>query len=63
MIFLDKYDQCNNCRLNNMCTYKEDYYKNKGGDYREVLKTDDQGNCQHAPFKRSQSGDYGKVDC
>jgi len=62
MIFLDKYDQCMNCELINMCQYSRDYYMNKGGNYREMLNTDNEGNCSHAPFTRKQSKDYEKVD-
>lgn len=62
MNFLDKYDQCINCNIFQVCNYSRDYYINKGGNYREYLKTDNDGNCSHAPFKRSQSIFYGKVD-
>jgi len=54
MIFLDKYDQCMNCKLLKMCQYSRDYYMNKGGKYREMLNTDNEGNCSHAPSSRKQ---------
>lgn len=62
MVFLEKYDQCMNCKLSYMCSYSRDYYMNKGGDYKEQLNVDSEGNCPHAPFSRKQSKDYGKVE-
>ena len=50
-----KYDQCMNCNLVNMCQYSRDYYMNKGGNYKEMLNIDREGNCPHAPLTRRES--------
>ena len=45
IIFEERYQQCLNSKLTNICKYKEDYYKNKGGsNWREEI-LNNEGRC------------------